>query len=338
MKENKMKKTLRSLALSVISLLLCFSMLLGSTFAWFTDEIESGKNVIQAGNLDIEMYWTKDLSSGTWINAEDEDAEPVFNYDKWEPGYTEVRYVKIKNAGSLAFKYALSIIPDGEVSKLADVIDVFYVENATANIGGRAELNALGAKGTLRDAINGSIPVNGAIVPTGKTAEGAYSGEVVIAIALKMRESAGNEYQNLSIGDTFSLKLTATQYSFEKDGYGSDYDKDAQWPGNVTVGNSASATVTTTDNKTDTATELLSSDGKISASVALAPMKAKSGMKRCGDGQKARQRMQAKPAPALTPIVPGLASGFESTLCKSVPDSARPAPAISAPSVRGRRT
>ena len=116
-----MKKTAKTLITSGLAILLCLSMLAGSTFAWFTDEVKSGNNVIMAGNLDIEMHWTKDLSSGTWINAEDTSAEPVFNYDKWEPGYTEVRYVKIVNAGNLAFKYALSIIPDGEVSDLADV-------------------------------------------------------------------------------------------------------------------------------------------------------------------------------------------------------------------------
>ena len=27
----------------------------------------------------------------------------IFNYDKWEPGYTEARHIKIKNEGNLAF-------------------------------------------------------------------------------------------------------------------------------------------------------------------------------------------------------------------------------------------
>ena len=204
-----MKKTAKSLFLSGISILLCLSMLAGSTFAWFTDEVKSGNNVIMAGNLDIEMYWSKTLGNNNWINAEDENAEPVFNYDKWEPGYAEIRYIKIKNAGNLAFKYQLSIIPDGEVSALADVLDVYYVENG--EIASRAALKAMTPKGTLRDAIGGKIPANGTILPAGKTAEkGEAVGETIIAIAIKMREEAGNEYKKLSIG-TFSLKLTATQ-------------------------------------------------------------------------------------------------------------------------------
>ena len=226
-----MKKTLKALFLSGISMLLCVSMLMGSTFAWFTDEVKSGNNVILAGNLDVEMYWSKDLTKNTWINAEDTNAEPVFNYEKWEPGYAEVRYIKIKNAGNLAFKYALSIIPDGEVSKLADVLDVYYVENATANIASRAALKEMTPNGTLRDAINGKIPVNGVILPEGKTAEkGEYVGETIIAIAIKMREEAGNEYKNLSI-DSFSLKLSATQYDYENDSFGNDYDEGLTFPG-----------------------------------------------------------------------------------------------------------
>ena len=265
-----MKKTLRSLFLSGISILLCLSMLAGSTFAWFTDEVKSGNNVIMAGNLDIEMYWSKNLENGTWINAEDANSEPVFNYDKWEPGYAEIRYIKIKNAGNLAFKYALSIIPDGEVSKLADVLDVYYVENATANIADRAALKAMTPKGTLRDAIDGKIPTNGAIIPAGKTAEnGEYVGETVIAIAIKMREEAGNEYKKLSIGDTFSLKLTATQYDYEKDSFGSDYDENAQWPV-LAPGETFTATTTVTPNaegKIDSDVTVGNTNGDIYANV-----------------------------------------------------------------------
>ena len=52
-----MKKStmLRSLLMSGLSVLLCVSMLMGSTFAWFTDTVESGINTIVAGNLDVEL-------------------------------------------------------------------------------------------------------------------------------------------------------------------------------------------------------------------------------------------------------------------------------------------
>ena len=49
------KHTKRSLIASLLSVMLCMAMLIGSTFAWFTDNVTSGKNKIVAGNLDIEL-------------------------------------------------------------------------------------------------------------------------------------------------------------------------------------------------------------------------------------------------------------------------------------------
>ena len=53
------KSTKRSLLLSALSLVLCLSMLVGTTFAWFTDSVTSGKNRIVAGNLDVELEYAK---------------------------------------------------------------------------------------------------------------------------------------------------------------------------------------------------------------------------------------------------------------------------------------
>ena len=108
-----MKK--RALFNSIIALILCVAMLAGSTFAWFTDSSVSTGNIIQSGNLDIEMYWAEDLNSG-WNNVEDNEKNRIFDYEYWEPGYTQVRYIRIVNAGNLAFRYALEITPNGEES------------------------------------------------------------------------------------------------------------------------------------------------------------------------------------------------------------------------------
>ena len=86
-----MKNTKRSLMSSVVALLLCFAMLLSTTYAWFTDSAISESNIIQSGNLDVEMYWSETLlatDSNEWKNA---DGVPIFTYDNWEPGYTDVK-------------------------------------------------------------------------------------------------------------------------------------------------------------------------------------------------------------------------------------------------------
>ena len=102
-----MRTTRKSIFTSALSLLLCFAMLLGTTFAWFTDVATSEGNVIQTGKLDAEMYWSDELldaNSDEWQNAAN---VAVFTYDNWEPRYTELKYIKVANAGSLNFKWKL---------------------------------------------------------------------------------------------------------------------------------------------------------------------------------------------------------------------------------------
>ena len=229
-----MKNVKRSLLTSSVSLLLCFVMLIGTTFAWFTDVATSANNIIKTGKLDVSMHWNTD--NGTvWTDAEGINAEPIFDYHNWEPGYTEVRYIKIGNAGNLAFQYRMYIDPTGVVGELADVIDVYY-DVVTDNNGfavpvSFSNMGSLQRLGTLRNVISEDIAIpGGVLLPAGETENGCYSGEVVICVAFHMQESANNHYQGESIGDSFGITLHATQYSYEKDSFGTEYDSDAKWP------------------------------------------------------------------------------------------------------------
>ncbi len=260
-----MKNTKRSLWASAISLLLCFSMLLGTTYAWFTDSAVSGSNIITAGNLDANMYFSDtllDAESSDWENAE---GESIFTYDKWEPGYTEVKYLKIENAGNLSFKWRLYIKADGEVTKLADVIDVYYVNPIEAEL---TSLDGLTCSGNLNNVIANGAETNGVLLPDGESAQGLTSGDVIIALALHMQENAGNEYKGLSIGDGFSVTLVATQYGYEQDQFGNSYDTGATWPNPVGIGKN-SATVPVTQNNGVNAAEVSveSSNGKVGATI-----------------------------------------------------------------------
>ena len=46
------------------------------------------------------MYWTEDFASTNWNKIEENVVSPIFDYDKWEPGYTDVKYIKIEFVGS----------------------------------------------------------------------------------------------------------------------------------------------------------------------------------------------------------------------------------------------
>ena len=213
----------RSLLMSALALLLCVSMLIGSTFAWFTDSVTSAGNIIKSGTLDVEMSYADGKENPATVAWTDASTGAIFNNDKWEPGYTEVRHIKIENNGTLALKYQLTIAPDGEVSKLTDVIDVYYLDPAAA-IADRAKLDENKKLGTLTDVLAGmATTASGNLLP---------EGEHVVTIALKMREDAGNEYQNKSIGSAFSVILIATQLNHEEDSFDKNYD-DIEVPSEV---------------------------------------------------------------------------------------------------------
>ena len=211
---TKTKSTKRALLLSALSLLMCVSMLVGSTFAWFTDSVTSSGNIIKSGTLDVTMEWKDATATGAQQTYKDASEGAIFNYDKWEPGYVEAKNIKISNVGTLALKYNLNIAANGEVSELADVIDVYFAEGEYT-LASR-DMPELTLVGTLSDILDG-MPANMAGDLKANTAD-------TVTIALKMQETAGNEYQNKSIGSDFSVILMATQDNVEKDSFDENYD------------------------------------------------------------------------------------------------------------------
>ena len=249
-----MKQTRHSLLTSATALLLCFVMLIGTTFAWFTDEVTSSSNVIQTGTLDIGFEWSTEQNPLLWNNAEFAYNQPIFTANEiWEPGHTQVRYLRVRNLGSLAFKYEMFINPTGEVGTLAEVIDVSWdiVTDNENFVAPTAEnkSGSLNKVGTLADLIGSNkAAAGGVLLPEDVTEDGYYSGEIVICISFHMQETAGNDYQDQSIGDSFGINLYATQFDYENDSFDNSYDDEAQWPVIPSAGNSASADVQTDEN------------------------------------------------------------------------------------------
>lgn len=219
---NNTNATKNALLFSVIAMLLCVTMLIGTTFAWFTDSAISRGNKIQAGTLNIDLLVKGD--SG-YVSVKDTN-DAIFNYDKWEPGYTEVRNVKVSTAGTLALEYTLKIVPQiatEEALKLAEAIDVYYA-NSEVNVDNR-NLSGLTKIGTLKSVFTnaeGTI-IDDTLIPDSNTEDFA-------TIVLKMQETAGNEYQGLSVGNGFDLNVLATQYTYEKDSFDDQYDAGATYP------------------------------------------------------------------------------------------------------------
>ena len=212
----------KAFMLSLLSLIVCVSMLVGTTFAWFTDSVTSSGNIIKSGTLDVEMYWAKgtedpNADATAWTDA---STGAIFNNDLWEPGYTEVRHIKISNVGTLALKYQLNIYANGDVSKLADAIDVYFVDPAQ-QVAARTALDGVEPVGTLAQVL--------AAMPSNVSGDLNAGDSNVVTLALKMRESAGNEYQGLEIGSDFVIQLLATQDTVESDSFDNQYDANAEF-------------------------------------------------------------------------------------------------------------
>lgn len=220
------KNTKRALLASVLSVALCCAMLVGSTFAWFTDSVTSTGNKIQSGNLNIDLL-VKDTWEGEYQSIK-ERQEAIFNHDKWEPGYTDVKYIKVETTENLALKYTLSIIPyeTVEAGDLAEVIDVYYAPDEV-QVTGR-DTSRLKKLGTLKDVFDGAANtvISDTLIPNPKEGDTADK-EDYATIVLKMQESAGNEYRNKSVGGGFDLRLLATQYTYEEDSFDNQYDANA---------------------------------------------------------------------------------------------------------------
>lgn len=242
---NNKKSTKRTLLTSVLSLVLCMSMLIGTTFAWFTDSVTSRNNIIESGNLDVELEYS--LDGKTWAAVE-ETTSIFAEDDLWEPGHTVVVGFRVKNVGTLALKYALAttiyLEQEGtnvydEKFKLSDYLEVY----STPALGQPKEGEEwimeymTNLMYTNREAALG----NGTVVTKGAFNQDLAGAELLrpndmhtVFVAITMPTTVGNE-ANYKTGTEapyvkFGIDLLATQTPHEDDTFGTDYDKDATYP------------------------------------------------------------------------------------------------------------
>ena len=216
------KSTKRALVSSALAILMCVAMLIGTTFAWFTDTASTGVNKIQAGNLDIELQM-KD-NDDNWVNAEGKTLPFLVNGKipaegtqiLWEPGCTYyVPEVRVVNKGNLAVKFEYVNELLGVTGKLAEVLELVFKTPVDAN--------------------DEEVNIEPEILKPGE-ASPAWS------FGYHMLESAGNEYQNAT-ATGMCVTVVATQATYEKDSIDNQYDKDAEYPILVTTGDELQAIV-----------------------------------------------------------------------------------------------
>ena len=235
---NNKRSTKRALLTSVMALVMCVVMLVGTTFAWFTDTASTGVNKIQAGNLDMEVKYRLSAEGG-WNDLD--DAADLFGTEGetlFEPGHTRVVELKIHNAGNLAFKYKIGMNvvseqpgtnKDGKEYKLSD-----YLKVATA-ITTEGAVFANPNTVTWAERPFASFEWE----KESDAADAAYlhlekdSNDVILGMKVYMPESVGNEANAKTPGEAasirFGLNVQATQYTYESDSFGSTYDENATY-------------------------------------------------------------------------------------------------------------
>lgn len=218
---NNKRATKRALLTSVMALVMCVVMLLGTTFAWFTDTATANVNTIKSGNLEVVLQvkdnngdWITSNRALTWVkNAAGSGQELL-----WEPGASyNLEEFRILNNGNLNLKYKVIISGATGDTMLLDVID-FSGKITDEN-------------NTVTDLPSVSMNSTTPVILDRELAAGKAD---TITLNGTMQTTAGNDYQGLTLNG-ITITVYATQDTGEYDSTRNDYDKFAEYPEVTTV-------------------------------------------------------------------------------------------------------
>ena len=209
----KKSTTKRSLLVSVLALIMCVTMLVGTTFAWFTDSASTSVSRIEAGRLNVSLQMLD--NDDEWVSAEGKTLQFLVEGKipaegtqiLWEPGCTyELPKLRIVNEGNLALKYKVvisGIQGDAELNKVIDwtMDGIELGTDVSLGVGGMKEFTIKG----------------------------------------HMLDEASNHYQGMTI-DGIAITVYAKQDTVESDSKDNLYDEKAEYA-------KASAPVEVKDNK-----------------------------------------------------------------------------------------
>jgi predicted ribosomally synthesized peptide with SipW-like signal peptide len=245
MKKSASKKTLIASAAAISLSALLFA---GTTYAWFTDSASSATSTIQSGNLDVNLYKgevvtvegteTASATSTLKYTAVGTNTTVFDKKDNWEPGVVSVQYLQVKNEGSLALDYKLTV----DITNNKTGLSVTNKEIDLTKILKAAVVTADAPFTSRADAIKAAEDANSVTLEelqayTGKLVSGT-NGSAQLAVIIYMPETvdndANNDGENVPSVD-LGVTVEAKQTKEENDSYGNDYDADATYSGAMKV-------------------------------------------------------------------------------------------------------
>ena len=227
---NTKKATKRALLTSVMALVMCVVMLVGTTFAWFTDTASTGVNKIQAGNLDVKLMYSTDMQR--WTEAT-EQTKLFDDNALWEPGYTQVVYLKVVNAGNLALKYEAGFSKNYTSNRGKNVNGDWYRVDNYLKIGTAETTTKFENREDVWSAIAATEKTlsKDVMLTNGWITLEAGEESAPFAVAIYMPTSVGNEANasknRPSKVTGLGIEVRATQATVENDSFGPDYDANA---------------------------------------------------------------------------------------------------------------
>lgn len=224
------KSTKRALLTSALALLMCVAMLVGATFAWFTDTASTGVNKIVSGNLDVKLMYSTDMQ--TWKEATDQTK--LFDDNAlWEPGYTQVVYLKIVNAGKLALKYEAGFSKNYTSNRGENVNGDWYRVDNYLKIGTAETATKFANREDVWSAISATEKTlaKDVMLTDGWITLNAGEESEPFAVAIYMPTSVGNEANASRLRPSsvsgLGIEVRATQATVESDSFDNNYDANA---------------------------------------------------------------------------------------------------------------
>lgn len=248
MNEKTKRSQKKALFFSALAMVLSFTMLLGTTYAWFTDSVVSSGNRIQSGKLQVGLEYrtvgTDGTTFGGWADAA--NVEDILDPNAlYEPGYVSMTLLRVENKGTLALKYQLAMVKEeaersainvnGKEFKLSDYLVFKFVK-----LDGSTAITAEQAKEDTTFTREQALALVGENAPKGLNAQTTVDAVLAdsdspmdyVALVITMPEGVGNDAMydpDKSEAPQLKLdfKLVATQYAYETDSFDQYYDEKA---------------------------------------------------------------------------------------------------------------
>ena len=224
-----MNKSFKQTLISCFTVIfVCLLTLVGTSYAWFTDTASTEVNKIQAGNLDVELEYSYDMTQ--WKRAS--STTKLFNDSTlWEPGVTEIVYLRVKNAGNLALKYKMGLNSQVGSSTGINVNGENYKVGDYLKVGTATVMSAFSSREEAIEAVKNHVDTltntktltDMLVLNTGNTSD-------VVALVIYMPTDVGNEANagtKASYVYKLGIEVSATQATVESDSYDNTYDEKA---------------------------------------------------------------------------------------------------------------